>query len=59
MPTIIQLANKSRKPRRYKNKRLDLRRCPQKKGTCVRAFHMTPRKPNSAVRKVAFVFFRR
>jgi small subunit ribosomal protein S12 len=59
MPTITQLSNKCRKPRRYKNKRLDLRRCPQKKGICVKAFYMTPRKPNSALRKVAFVLFRR
>lgn len=59
MPTFTQLAITGRKARRYKNKRLDLRRCPQKKGICVRAFKMTPRKPNSALRKVAFVMFRR
>lgn len=59
MPTVVQLANKGRKLRKYKNKRRALRSCPQKKGICVRAFKMTPRKPNSAIRKVAFVKFRR
>lgn len=58
MPTFIQLVKHSRKPKKYKNKRLDLRRCPQKKGTCIKAFKTTPRKPNSALRKVAFIHFR-
>lgn len=59
MPTFIQLGRKGRKPRKYKNKRLDLRGCPQKRGHCHRAFKMTPRKPNSALRKVAFFKIRR
>lgn len=59
MPTLTQLSLNGRKARKYKNKRLDLRRCPQKKGICVRTFKMTPRKPNSALRKVAYVKFRR
>lgn len=59
MPTITQLSKYDRKVRRYKNKRPDLRGCPQKKGTCVKVFEMTPRKPNSALRKVARVVFRR
>ena len=59
MSTMSQLVNYGRKPRKYKNKRLDLRRCPQKKGICVRAFIMTPRKPNSALRTVAYVAFRK
>jgi len=59
MPTYNQLANKVRKKRRCKNTRPDLRYCPQKKGICVLTFKMTPRKPNSALRKVVFVRFRR
>jgi len=59
MPTNNQLSLLGRKARRYKNKRLDLRYCPQKKGFCVRSFKMTPRKPNSALRKVAFIKIRR
>jgi len=59
MPTFTQLSLNGRKARKYKNKRLDLRRCPQKKGICVRTFKMTPRKPNSALRKVVYVKFRR
>lgn len=59
MPTTTQLTKNVRQPRKYKNKRLDLRQCPQKKGICLRPFKMTPRKPNSALRKVAFVHFRR
>jgi ribosomal protein S12 len=59
MPTYNQLAINTRKKRRYKDKRPDLRGCPQKKGICLISFKMTPRKPNSALRKVAFVRFRR
>lgn len=53
MPTIVQLIKKKRKKRKYKNRRPALERCPQKKATCLRVFVMTPRKPNSALRKVA------
>jgi small subunit ribosomal protein S12 len=53
MPTLVQLIRKSRKKRTYKNRRPALDKCPQKKATCLRVFVMTPRKPNSALRKVA------
>jgi len=53
--TNNQLALIGRKPRRYKNRRRALQACPQKKGICVKGFLMTPRKPNSALRKVAFL----
>jgi small subunit ribosomal protein S12 len=55
MTTLTQLVRKGRKPRKYKNKRPDLVACPQKKGTCLKVFQMTPRKPNSALRKVSRV----
>ena len=54
-PTIQQLATKARKPRHYKDRRLILRGCPQRKCIVDRRFIMTPRKPNSALRKVARV----
>jgi len=55
MSTLIQILRKKRKSRKYKNKRPDLQKCPQKKATCLKVFNMTPRKPNSALRKVAWV----
>jgi len=55
MPTLVQLIKKSRKKRIVKNRRPALDKCPQKKATCVRVFTMTPRKPNSALRKVAWI----
>ncbi len=55
MSTLTQIIKKKRKPRKYKNKRPDLQKCPQKKATCLKVFNMTPRKPNSALRKVAWV----
>jgi small subunit ribosomal protein S12 len=55
MSTLQQLIKKNRKPRKYKNKRPNLQKCPQKKGTCLKVFVMTPRKPNSALRKVSRV----
>jgi len=58
MPTNNQLALTGRKIRRYKNKRRALQNCPQKKGTCIKTFKMTPRKPNSAMRKVISVKFK-
>jgi small subunit ribosomal protein S12 len=55
MPTINQLVRKSRKKVRKKNKVPALQGCPQKRGVCVRVYTTTPKKPNSALRKVARV----
>ncbi len=55
MPTINQLVRKGRKKIRSKSKSLDLDRCPQKKGVCLQVMTRTPKKPNSALRKVARV----
>lgn len=55
MARISQLIRKSRKGSRKKSKSPALRRCPQKRGVCVRVFTTTPKKPNSALRKVARV----
>jgi len=53
MPTINQLVRKGRKKLKSKSKSLDLERCPQKKGVCLQVMTRTPKKPNSALRKVA------
>ena len=53
MSTINQLIKKKRKVRIRKSKSVALGNCPQKKGHCLRVFVTTPRKPNSALRKVA------
>jgi small subunit ribosomal protein S12 len=53
MPTINQLVRKSRYTPVDKNKVPALEGCPQKKGVCVRVYTTTPKKPNSALRKVA------
>jgi len=53
MPTINQLVAKPRKALARNNKVKDLERSPQKKGVCVQVKTMTPKKPNSALRKVA------
>lgn len=53
MPTINQLIRKSRKKPVVRNKAPALQRCPQKRGVCTRVTTMTPKKPNSALRKVA------
>lgn len=53
MPTINQLIRKSRKPQLARNKVPALEACPQKRGVCTRVTTMTPKKPNSALRKVA------
>lgn len=53
MPTINQLINKSRKAKPTRNKVPALESCPQKRGVCTRVFTTTPKKPNSALRKVA------
>ena len=53
MPTVNQLVRKPRKQPVTKNKAPALQTCPQKKGVCVRVYTTTPKKPNSALRKVA------
>ena len=55
MPTISQLVRKGRERTVNKSKSPALQRCPQKRGVCVRVFTQTPKKPNSALRKVARV----
>lgn len=55
MPTISQLIRKGRTVRLAKNKAPALDECPQKRGVCVRVYTSTPKKPNSALRKVARV----
>src|SRR5208282_2704056 len=55
MPTINQLIRNARRPQRAKNKVPALQRCPQKRGVCTRVYTTTPKKPNSALRKVAKV----
>jgi|UniRef100_A0A7C4YFN3 small subunit ribosomal protein S12 len=55
MPTINQLVRKKRKKVVKKTKSPALTGCPQKKGVCVRVYTTTPKKPNSALRKVARV----
>jgi small subunit ribosomal protein S12 len=55
MPTISQLVNKGRKKIRTRTSSPALQRNPQKRGVCVRVYTTTPKKPNSALRKVARV----
>ena len=55
MPTINQLVRKGRKKQLKKNKVPALKGCPQKRGVCTRVYTTTPKKPNSALRKVARV----
>ncbi|HED10620.1 MAG TPA: 30S ribosomal protein S12 [Caldithrix abyssi] len=55
MPTINQLIRKGRKTVVKKNKAPALGACPQKRGVCTRVYTTTPKKPNSALRKVARV----
>ncbi len=55
MPTINQLVRKGRKKIAKKGTAPALKRCPQKRGVCVRVYTSTPKKPNSALRKVARV----
>lgn len=55
MPTIQQLVRKGRKVIEEKSKSPALEGCPQKRGVCVRVYTTTPKKPNSAMRKVARV----
>jgi small subunit ribosomal protein S12 len=55
MPTINQLVRKGRKKQKAKSKRPDLEGCSQKRGVCLYVTTRTPRKPNSALRKIARV----
>ena len=55
MPTINQLVRKSREKVSKRNKVPALKSCPQKRGVCLRVYTPTPKKPNSALRKVARV----
>ena len=55
MPTINQLIRKPRKSKPVHNKVPALQACPQKRGVCTRVYTTTPKKPNSALRKVARV----
>ena len=53
MPTVNQLCKKIRKPKKRLEKSPALEKSPQKKGVCLKVFTKTPKKPNSALRKVA------
>lgn len=55
MPTLNQLVRKARKTVEKIKKTRALQACPQKRGVCVRVYTTTPKKPNSALRKVARV----
>ncbi len=55
MPTINQLVRRGRKPVQKKNKAPALQNCPHRRGVCVQVMTRTPKKPNSALRKVAKV----
>jgi small subunit ribosomal protein S12 len=55
MPTINQLVREGREQIRKKSKAPALQNCPQKRGVCIRVYTTTPKKPNSALRKVARV----
>ncbi len=55
MPTINQLIRKGREDKPEHNKVPALKACPQKRGVCTRVYTTTPKKPNSALRKVARV----
>ncbi|MCK5406628.1 MAG: 30S ribosomal protein S12 [Candidatus Krumholzibacteria bacterium] len=55
MPTINQLVRKGRKVQKTKAKTPAMQACPQKRGVCTRVYTATPKKPNSAMRKIARV----
>ena len=55
MPTINQLVRKGRQTIKHRTKSPALNSCPQRRGVCVRVYTSTPKKPNSALRKVARV----
>ncbi len=55
MPTINQLVRSERKPKKTRSKSPALQACPQKRGVCIQVKTKTPKKPHSALRKVAWV----
>ena len=55
MPTINQLVRKGREQVKYKSNSPILKQCPQRRGVCTAVRTMTPKKPNSALRKIARV----
>ena len=55
MPTVNQLTRKKRQPKKFKSKSPALQASPQRRGVCLRVYTTTPKKPNSALRKVARV----
>ena len=55
MPTINQLIRKERKSKKSRSSSPALTKCPQRRGVCTRVYTTTPKKPNSALRKVAKV----
>ena len=55
VPTFIQLVRKGRRPTRYKTASPALQACPQRRGVCTQVKTTTPKKPNSALRKIARV----
>jgi small subunit ribosomal protein S12 len=55
LPTVQQLIRHRREPAKYKTAAPALVRCPQRRGVCTRVYTTTPKKPNSALRKVARV----
>ena len=55
MPTANQLVRKKRKPNLKKGKSPALKKCPQRRGVCTKVATLTPKKPNSALRKIARV----
>ncbi len=55
MPTINQLIRKPRQPKEARNKVRALEACPQRRGVCTRVYTVSPKKPNSAQRRVARV----
>ncbi len=55
MPTLQQLIRKGREPQTSTSKSRALDKCPQRRGVCTRVYTTTPKKPNSALRKVAKV----
>jgi len=55
MVTINQIVKGHRRAKYYKDHRIAITKCPQKKGTCIKVYIMTPRKPNSALRKITRV----
>ena len=55
MPTVNQLIRKPRTQKIYREKARHMQACPQKRGVCTRVYTTTPKKPNSALRKVARV----